>query len=173
MNKKVSLAIIQRPDLDFSYENYVISKEGKILPTTSELIDNPELKNQFTPIEVYFVDDQPILPNNRYISYVPTPNVKTHTEIDHVLNKGQFKKGERRIYLTEKDVRWTYNPEDKKMYQFASWHLNQIVDKGFTCYIMEANLVCDGTECLYCNCYEYNEDEFHPNKIEDKFVIVI
>jgi hypothetical protein len=54
--------------------------------------------------------------------------LKLNTEIDHVLNKGQFKKGERRVYLTEKDVFWFYKPDTKEHFDFTPSYLNQIVN---------------------------------------------
>jgi hypothetical protein len=173
MNKKVSLVIIQNPTREFDLSTYVISKDGKIQPTTHTILSDPNSKLEYTPIDYYFVDDQPIQPNNQYISYVPEPNVKTHTEIDHVLIKGMFKKGERRVFLNKNDVRYVYNQEDKQLYPFGPWHLNEIIDKGFTCWVKERNNDCDGNTCLNCNCYEFVEEKFLPEKIDNKFVIVI
>ena len=108
MNKKVSLVVIPKQNEEITQCRTIMSKEGRMTIATYDHTVKEELKSGFTPVEYYFVDDQPILPNNYYISYENGPTLKLHTEIDHVMNKGQFKKGERRVYLTEKDVYWFY-----------------------------------------------------------------
>lgn len=173
MNKKVSLVIIPKPNLELKQGTYVLGKDGKLSFANHELINNPELRKDFTSVECYFVDDRPILPNNNFISYDNGPTLKTHTEIDHVLNKGKFKKGERRVYISSKDVLWCYKPDTKEKYPFGPWHLNEIIDKGFTCYVKERHNECNGETCLNCNCYEYDEEKFIPEKIDNGFVIVI
>ena len=173
MNKKVSLVVIPKPKEEITQYKTIIGKDGKMTIATYEHIVNEELKSEFTPVEYYFVDDQPILPNNYYISYENGPTLKLNTEIDHVLNKGQFKKGERRVYLTEKDVFWFYNPDTKEHFDFTPSYLNQIVNKGFTCFVKEKDNECNGETCLNCNCYEFKEENFIPEKYKDKFVVVV
>ena len=173
MNKKVSLVIIPKPKEEITQYKTIIGKDGKMTIATYEHTVNEELKSEFTPVEYYFVDDQPILPNNYYISYENGPTLKLNTEIDHVLNKGQFKKGERRVYLTEKDVYWFYKTDTKEHFQFAPWHLNQIVDKGFTCFVKEKDNECNGETCLNCTCYEFKEENFTPEKYKEKFVVLV
>ena len=173
MNKKVSLVIIPKPKEEITQGKTIMGKDGKMTIATYDHTVKEELKSDFTPIEYYFVDDQPILPNNHYISYENGPTLKMHTEIDHVLSKGQFKKGERRVHLTEKDAFWFYNPDTKEHFDFAPWYLNQIVDKGFTCFVKEKDNECNGETCLNCNCYEFKEENFIPEKYKDKFVVVV
>lgn len=173
MNKKVSLVVIPKPEKEIGQGMTIMGKEGKMTIATFDHTIKEELKDNSTPIEYYFVDDQPILPNNYYISYENGPTLKFHTEIDHVMNKGQFKKGERRVYLTDKEVFWFYNSETKEYHPFAPWHLNQIVDKGFTCYIKEKNKECDGETCMNCTCYEFDEKKFFVEKYNGNFVVTI
>ncbi len=78
MNKKVSLVIIQKPDIKISDKNFLLNKEGKVVRFENDQQDG------HTPIEYYFVDEQPIQPSNQYVYYEEGPKKKTCTEIDSV-----------------------------------------------------------------------------------------
>lgn len=167
MNKKVSLVIIQKPDIKISNKNFLLNKEGKVVRFENDQQDD------LTPIEYYFVDDQPIKPSNQYIYYEEGPKKKTCTEIDYVIRKGKFLKGERRIYPNSNLINWVYVSDTKTYEPFKEKHINLIIDKGFSCFIKEKNNECNGETCLNCDCYEYDEKKFEPEIYQNSFVIVI
>jgi glycosyltransferase involved in cell wall biosynthesis len=70
-----------------------------------------------------------------------------------------------------------YIPKGTALYGAALFVLKtpvlQIVDKGFTCFVKEKDNECNGETCLNCNCYEFKEENFIPEKYKDKFVVVV